>query len=232
MMSLCALTAMAAIQGVAAAHPESASLLQLKLAPAGLHAVMTLPTRDLTRWFPPGRYPNYVPDVTRELQGRADTLLEVRWDDAVAHLARASVHRGLTGFIIAELDYPVPEGAAVLQVRSASIANLPNDHQEITAVEDDRGPTPGGRILAEETLTAQQDTLSVDLPTVASRSTTSAASTVTTNLAVTGPAITRSASPEKLRISNVLPWVGGSLLLAAAGGLWLVRRIRSGRRAT
>jgi hypothetical protein len=227
---LCVIAALLALQSVANAHPESASILQLKLAPAGLHATMTLPTRDLTRWFPPGRYPDYVADVIRELQGQADTLLEVRCDDAVAHLSGARVHRGLTGCIIAELDYPVPDGAAELRVRSTSIGNLPNDHQELTSIEDDRGPTPGGRILFEETLTAQQDTLSVDLPTVEIGADKSPAPPVATSLALTAPILTRTAQPENRQTSNVLPWIGCALLVAAAGGLWFVRRNQAARR--
>ena len=227
--------AAAAFQSVAGAHPESVSNMRLTLAPAGLHAVMTLPTRDLTRWFPPGRYPDYVADVVRELQGQADSLLQVRWDDAVAHLSRANVHRGLTGFVIAELDYPVPDGAAVMQVRSTSIGNLPNDHQEFTSLEDDRGGTAGGRILAEETLTAQQDTLSVDLPTVdasASKSavptnvtiaTASAASQAASGQSPVAPQI---ATETNRRVRKLLPWLGCALLAAVVAGMWLVQRLK------
>ncbi len=226
---------MSAAANSARAHPESVSNLTLSLGPTNLHAVMTLPTRDLTRWFPPGRYQNYVADVLRELQGQADTLLEVRWDDAVGHLSRANIHRGLTGFIIAELDYPLVGDAAVLQVRVSSIGNLPNDHQEITSIEDDRGGA-GGRMLAEETLTAQQDTLSVDLPTVeASNPSAAAAEPAVTAPAVTAPAdiapVVRSAVRlETRRPSKLLPWIACFVPAAAVGAFWALQRIKTGRR--
>ena len=161
----CPAAATAGLPRPAAAHPESFSILLLGLRPQGLHASMTLPTRDLSRWFPPGRHPDYVADVVRELQGEADALLEVKWDDdPAARPLRSSVRPGPKGFIIAEMDYAAPAGAAALQVRSACLVNLPNDHQQATSIEDDRAEAPG-RVLAQEALTAQQDTLAVDLPT-------------------------------------------------------------------
>lgn len=185
---------------------------------------MTLPTCDLARWFPPGQYPNYVADVVRELQNQPDMLLEVRWDDAIARLAHAKVHPGLTGSIVAELDYAIPDGAAVLQIRSISIGNLPNDHHEWTSIEDDRGGIAYGRVLVESTLTAQQDSLSVEVPKV---EVAPAAVAATAKFAV--PVAAMAARSEDGRFVRILPWIA-CCLVAAVGGLWLAQRARAGRK--
>jgi hypothetical protein len=150
----------------ASAHPESVSTLRLSLRPSEMHVTLILPVRDLSRWFPAGRYKNYTADVVRELAAVAGDLLVVAWDEDVVMPLRTNVHPGQVGFIIIEEDFAIPAGAGSLQMRSALLANLPNDHQQLTMVEDARRGAALERILAEETLTAQEDTLAVELPEV------------------------------------------------------------------
>src|SRR5436309_10309596 len=95
----------------AIAHPESLSTLRLTIQgdPPALHATLTLPVRDLSKWFPPRRYANYLSEVSQQLQRDADGLLEIHCDPGAPGLKtlRADVHPGETGFIIAEMTYPL-----------------------------------------------------------------------------------------------------------------------------
>jgi len=90
-------------------------------------------------------------------------------------------------------------------LRSLGLGNLPNDHQQIATLEDSRGRAT--RILREEFLTAQQDTVEVDVPDAP-------------------PALvpTAAASPPRAghKSSSVL-WV--LLAVAAVGAVWFVRRV-------
>jgi len=148
------------------AHPESFSNVHFTLTPSAMHVTLILPVRDLTRWFPPGKYKNYTADVVRELGTQAGDLLVVAWDEQPARPNRTKVHPGQKGFIIVEEDFGIPAGAASLTVQSALLPNLPSDHQELALVEDARRGVADERILVEETLTAQQDSFSVELPEV------------------------------------------------------------------
>ena len=149
----------------AQAHPESLSNLRLVFGAKELRATLTLPLRDLTGWFPPGRYHNYIADVVGELQKTGDSLLEVSWDDAAALTPLSvNVHPGNSGFIVADLRYPVPDKPETLIVRTAEIGNLPDAHQQVAWAEDERAGAANSRVIVEQVLTAQDDTLKVELP--------------------------------------------------------------------
>ena len=47
------------------AHPEGFSGLQVTITADQIQVAVTVHTRDLDAWFPAGKYPNYVADVTR-----------------------------------------------------------------------------------------------------------------------------------------------------------------------
>jgi hypothetical protein len=166
------------------AHPESFSNVRLTLAHSTMHVTLILPVRDLGKWFPAGRYKNYTADVVQELGAQADDLLVVAWDEQPARATRTNVHPGQMGYIIVEEDFGIPAGAGSLQMRSSLLANLPNDHQQLAMVEDARRGPSAERILAEETLTAQQDTLSINLPEAPSES--SASTLLASNTKVAG----------------------------------------------
>jgi hypothetical protein len=153
----------------ALAHPESLSNLRLVIGATELRATLTLPVRDLTRWFPPGGHANYTGDVVDELQRHGATLLGISWDDeAVAVPRNVNVHPGKTGFIIAEIRYATPAGGNTLVVHSTHLGNLPNDHQQVAWAEDERSGISASRVIAEQILTAQEDTLTIELPEVVS----------------------------------------------------------------
>src|SRR5688572_18109717 len=64
----------------AVAHPEGFSGLRLRIDIPEATAVLTVHTRDMSRWFPPGDYPNYVPDVSAALAKSPSELIELRAD--------------------------------------------------------------------------------------------------------------------------------------------------------
>jgi len=90
----------------ARAHPESISTLRLVLGRQTIWATLALPIRDLTRWFPPGRYTNYAAEVSRELQATAADLFELRVDGQAVAAARSAARPGSPGFILVEIDFP------------------------------------------------------------------------------------------------------------------------------
>src|ERR1044071_4290621 len=163
---LCALAALGLLNGRVEAHPESLSTLRVVLGPSKVHMILTLPVRDLTRWFPPGKYPNYMVDVVAQLKKEAGELLDVRWAGAAIQGEAIDVHRGEVGYIIAELDFMIAAGPGELLIHPLYFGNLPNDHQQVLTVVDERSGVPRGDILAEEMLNAQDDTLTIELPAV------------------------------------------------------------------
>jgi hypothetical protein len=214
----------------AQAHPESLSNLRLVLGARELHATLTLPVRDLTGWFPPGRYHNYIADVVGELQKEEAGLLEVSFDDGAALTPlNVAVHPGKPGFILADFRYGVPAEINTLVVRTAEIGNLPNDHQQVVWVEDERAGAAASRVVAEQVLNAQQDTLSVELPdaptttqpaVVAQASSPNVVSTSTsTSISTPTPAVAP-AHPARRALLMVAP----AALLAVLFGIVVVLR--------
>src|SRR5690348_10463590 len=62
-------------------HPQGFSGMRVKIAADGVHVGLTLHTRDMGDWFAPGKYPDYVRGVCRELEGKANDVVELRADD-------------------------------------------------------------------------------------------------------------------------------------------------------
>lgn len=83
----------------AQAHPESVSSLRLVLGPSATHVTVILPVRDLSRWFPPGRFKNYTSNVAAELAAQAPDLVLLAWDEQVQRPTKTSVHPGMTGYM-------------------------------------------------------------------------------------------------------------------------------------
>ena len=184
-----------------------------------MHVTLVLPVRDLSRWFPPGRYKNYTADVVRELGPMASDLLVVAWDQDVARPSRTNVHAGQVGFIIVEEDFGIPADAGSLQMRSALLANLPNDHQQLAMVEDARRGPALERILAQETLTAQQDTLAVELPEVPAGNATPIAAGNASGVVLPGAGVIPAQDSTLRRISLFHPnvkYVAGIIVFVLA----------------
>ena len=163
----CAISLMAVLLfavAPAGAHPESLSTLRVAIDGRTLNVTLTLPLRDLSRWFPPGRYPHYAEDVSAELQKIGGGLVALEWDGAPLQPGDVRVHAGEAGFLLAELKFPMPAATGSLYVRSTQIGQLPNDHQQLLQVEDVRRGPKDIRVLADQTLTAQQDGVDIDVP--------------------------------------------------------------------
>src|SRR5688572_4358193 len=111
---LIAITAAALLLGVlpssTAAHPEGFSGLRLYVHADRAAAVLTVHTRDMSQWFPPGKYPNYVADVSAALAASAPDLLEVRADGAIAAPSGVRTSSPEVGLIQVEIDYPISPG--------------------------------------------------------------------------------------------------------------------------
>src|SRR5207249_11972365 len=99
----------------ASAHPEGFSGLRVQILPDKAHAILTLHTRDLTAWFPPGKFPNYVPDVSRELTHDPNDLLEFQADESPIVPANARTSLPEVGLIQIDIDYPWKSRPASVQ---------------------------------------------------------------------------------------------------------------------
>ncbi len=172
------------------AHAEGFSGLRVYVGAEDVRAVVSLHTRDLSGWFPPAKYPDYVAQVSRALTGAPQELLELSFDGQPLAATNATASTPETGLIEIELHFstPPPESRA-MQVWSKHLNRLPRDHQQLLFVQGPRGET-----LAEETLSVEQDVASIDLPPTAAVSSPSSA-----------PAATRSVPPPGRRATESSP---------------------------
>src|SRR5688500_5119614 len=108
----------------ATAHPEGFSGMRLRVHAEQATAVLTLHTRDMSQWFPPGKFPNYVADVSAALAAGPAELLEVRADGKVIEPADVRVSSPEVGLIQVEIDYPIARDARMLQVWSKHLVRL------------------------------------------------------------------------------------------------------------
>ena len=179
------------------AHPEGFSGLRLVLRDDGIHAILTLHTRDMSRWFPPTKYPNYVADVSKKLAADGPSLLEIQLDDVAATSIAVRTSSPEVGMLEIDLDYPPPAASAkTITVWSKHLPNLPRGHQQLLFIGDARGGLDDAhaRSLLDAVLSTQEDSATVDLPpppTGHSLTTTSP----TTTAAPTTAAVAASASP-------------------------------------
>lgn len=156
-------------------HPESISSLRVALRPGGAVVTLTLCKRDLGTWFPPAAGREYTTFVADGLRREAKELLELQFDDAIAEVSGTRVRPAGPGTVVVELNFKMPPRARVLQIRSKHLTRLPAGHQQLLCIEDQRAatgdePDAGAedvRVLLEDTLTTDQDTLSIELPDAA-----------------------------------------------------------------
>ena len=164
-MTALALLLSLAITSIASAHPEGFSGLRVQVRPDGVCASLTVHTRDMTAWFPPGTYPDYVPQVSRALAAMPDELLEVAFDDdSPVPATKAAAFLVETGLIQVDLDYPPPpREARTIRVWSKHLPHLPRGHQQLLFVVD-----AGDATLCEATLSREEDSAACDLPSASS----------------------------------------------------------------
>ena len=179
---LLAIALLALTTPMATAHPQGFSGLRVMISPGQAQAVLTLHTRDLSAWFPPAKYPDYVADVSRYLNAHPDDLLDVRIDGVLAAPTKTHTSSPETGLIEIDIDYPLPKSAARMEVWSKHLVMLPRGHQQLFFVE------AAGKTLGEQTLTSEEDVGAVDLPATVQSSTAPA----------TAPSTRSSASPRRI----------------------------------
>ena len=60
------------------AHPAGFSGMRLTVEAERVRVALTVHTRDMDDWFPPGKYPDYVGDITREMENTVDEIVELQ----------------------------------------------------------------------------------------------------------------------------------------------------------
>jgi hydrogenase/urease accessory protein HupE len=147
------------------AHPEGFSGLRVSIDSDAAHSVITLHTRDLTAWFPPAKYSDYIAQVCDKLGSEPTELLEITVDEHVLAASNARASSPQTGMIQVDLDYPLPRGARSIQIWSKHLPLLPAGHQQLRTV------THRPDVLLEDTLSVDHDSATIEFPaTVAATS--------------------------------------------------------------
>ena len=153
---------------LAVAHPEGFSGVHIKVEADRLRAAVTLHTRDLSLWFPPGKYPDYVADVCRAMEAGAAEILELQIAEKALPAAKVKAFSEEVGLIELDLDYDLvvpPEGVELL-VWSKHLIHMPRGHQQLLFVEDRRGLQADAEspLLLDDILTVQRDASAAALP--------------------------------------------------------------------
>ncbi|MCA9192351.1 MAG: HupE/UreJ family protein [Planctomycetales bacterium] len=146
----------------AAAHPEGFSGMRISVAESRLRASITLHTRDLGSWFPPGRYNDYVNDVVREMELIVDDIVEIQIDGQTLPPQASHAFLLETGLIELDIDYQIPNSPdqSELLVWSKHLIYMPRGHQQLLFILDQNQPDTEnneGNVLLEEVLTVERD---------------------------------------------------------------------------
>jgi len=151
------------------AHPEGFSGLHVTIDGDQMRAAITLHTRDLGTWFPPGKYPDYVADVTRELETSVGELIELQIDEQPLSVANVKAFLLEVGLLEIDVDYRLPPSieAVELLVWSKHLIQMPRGHQQLLFIEDRRemaADAEHGVLRLEDVLTVERDAGAVLLP--------------------------------------------------------------------
>lgn len=150
----------------AQAHPEGYSGFRLLIYQDKAKALISLHTRDLDDWFPPGKFTDYVNDILREVVKSPDDLLELRFGEQKIEPIDKRATLIEPGLIQVELTYPIATMPKEMTVWSKHLARMPYGHQQLFFAEDMRA-TPelaGGSSLYEATLDTSGDNATFDIP--------------------------------------------------------------------
>jgi hydrogenase/urease accessory protein HupE len=153
----------------ACAHPEGFSGLHVTITADRMQAAITLHTRDLGTWFPPLQYPDYVADVTRDMEKMIDEIVELQIDEQPLPISSVKAFLLEVGLIEIDVDYRLPTSAdtAELLIWSKHLIQMPRGHQQLLFVEDRREIAAGaehGVLRLEEVLTVERDAGAALLP--------------------------------------------------------------------
>lgn len=154
----------------AVAHPEGFSGLHVSISSDSMRAAITLHTRDLDAWFPPGKHPDYVTSVIGEMEATVDEIVELQFDGRPLTIRRVEAFLLEVGLIEIDVDYDLPpaDDTVELLVWSKHLILMPRGHQQLLFVEDRRdlqADAEHGLMRLEDVLTVERDAGAVMLPT-------------------------------------------------------------------
>ncbi|MCA9063676.1 MAG: hypothetical protein KDA96_11475 [Planctomycetaceae bacterium] len=142
-------------------HPEGFSGIRITVREDVLEGAVTLHTRDLGNWFPPGNYPDYVADVSRELEMTVDEVIEIRLDDQILTADSVTANQPEVGLIEVRVVWKLPalSRSAELLVWSKHLYLMPRGHQQLLSVEDRRTvrEEQSGVLCLDDVLTIERD---------------------------------------------------------------------------
>ena len=167
----------------AAAHPEGFSGLRVKIDAETVRAAVTVHTRDTSNWFPPKKFPDYVPQVCRALEATPGDVLEVQFDGQPATPRAIKAFAADVGLLQLDLEFARPAGATAVTFWSKHLIRLPRGHQQIVVVE-----SANGESLFEDTFSADHDVAEIDLPRTLLSSSGSSTTAPTTSAVATAKA--------------------------------------------
>ncbi len=159
------------------AHPEGFSGMHVTIDADRIRVAVTVHTRDLDAWFPPGKYPDYVADVTGEMEKTIDEIVELQIEGGPQTIEAVDAFLLEVGLIEIDVDYQLPESAdpVELLVWSKHLIRMPRGHQQLLFVEDRRQMPPlssqasdtlQGVMRLDDVLSVQRDAAAVILPPV------------------------------------------------------------------
>jgi hydrogenase/urease accessory protein HupE len=195
-------TVAALAASVAQAHPEGFSGLHIVVSADRVHASVTVHTRDTSKWFPPGQYPDYVKDVCAALVATPGDVVEISFDGTPAAPTNVKAFQVEVGLLELDADFARPRDAAVMTVWSKHLSRLPRGHQQILTVDSESDEN-----IYQDTLDAERATVDVELPSTS-------ATTRPTTLATTAPP-PRRVSFFMLGVEHIVTGYDHLLFLAA-----------------
>lgn len=150
-------------------HPEGFSGMHITATSGQLRAAITLHTRDLGAWFPPGQYPDYVADVCRAMEQTIGEIVELQIDGEPLPVAKVRAFLLEVGLIEIDVDYAWPKSQETVEllVWSKHLLLMPRDHRQLLFVEDRRTRADDAeqrQLLLEDVLTSERDAGAVLLP--------------------------------------------------------------------
>lgn len=148
------------------AHPESVSSIEVLVRGSGVRVSLTLQTRDLDQWFPPANHADYKGYVLEGLKKQAGQLFDFQADGQAVTPATVRVAADKPGCVRLELELNIPAGTQSLVVHTRSLERLPPGHKQLLCAEDVREASKPGDsppVLAEQTLTADEDSVEISL---------------------------------------------------------------------
>ena len=127
------------------AHPEGFSGMHVTIGADRIRVAVTLHTRDLDAWFPPAKYPDYVADVTREMENTIDEIVELQIEGRPRTIESVKAFLLEVGLIEIDVVYQLPDSSdpVELLVWSKHLIRMPRGHQQLLFVEDRRQIAPG-----------------------------------------------------------------------------------------